>query len=80
TGWQGDSIFLSDPADSDAAPVRVTVRSTLDWRRPYVNEGERFRVTGIVGQFASTAPWNDGYRVLVRYPSDLLELNAEATN
>ncbi|MEZ4560992.1 MAG: lamin tail domain-containing protein, partial [Caldilineaceae bacterium] len=80
TGWQGDSIYLGDPADPDAAPVRVTVRSTLDWRRPYVNEGERFRVTGIVGQFASTAPWNDGYRVLVRYPSDLLELNAEATN
>jgi hypothetical protein len=72
-GYQGDSIFLIDPANPDAEPVRVTVRSSLDWRRPYVNEGERFIVMGIVSQFAPEKPWNGGYRVLVRYPEDLVE-------
>jgi hypothetical protein len=71
SGYQGESIFLSDPADPDAEPVRVTVRSSLSWRRPYVNEGDRFTVVGIVGQFAREKPWNGGYRVLVRYPEDL---------
>jgi hypothetical protein len=74
TGWRGDSLLLGDPATPDAPPVRVTVRSSLDWKRPYVHLGERYRVTGIVSQFATAAPWNDGYRVLVRYPSDLLKL------
>ena len=73
SGYQGDSIFLVDPAAPDAEPVRVTVRSSLPWKRPYVNEGERFTVVGIVGQFAKEKPWNGGYRVLVRYPEDLVE-------
>jgi hypothetical protein len=74
TGWQGDSIYLGDPANPEAAPVRVTVRNSLDWRRPYVQKGEQFQVTGIVGQFGTAAPWNDGYRVLVRYESDLVRV------
>ena len=69
----GVSIFLADPAQPDAKPVMVTVRSSLGWRRPYVNKGERWQVTGIVSQSAAAAPWNGGYRVLVRYPSDLVE-------
>ncbi len=67
SGYQGDSIFLSDPDNPDAPAVRVTVRSSLGWRRPYVVEGDRWRVTGVVSQFAREAPWNGGYRVLVRY-------------
>lgn len=74
SGWQGDSIFLIDPTRPDIEAVRVTVRSSLDWRRPYVNRGERWQVTGIVSQFAREAPWNGGYRVLVRYKADLVEL------
>ncbi len=82
TGWQGDSIYLGDPDIDDfeqrkEEAVRVTVRSSLDWKRPYVKEGERFVVTGIVGQFAKEAPWNGGYRVLVRYPDDLVEMSAK---
>ncbi|RLT36917.1 MAG: hypothetical protein DWI57_14235, partial [Chloroflexi bacterium] len=73
TGWLGASIFLADPEQPDAEPVRVTVRSSLGWRRPFVNRGERWQVTGIVSQSADAAPWNGGYRVLVRYPSDLME-------
>ena len=73
-GWQGDSIYLCDP-DEPEIKVRVTVRSSLDWRRPYVNVGERWQATGIVSQFAKEHPWNGGYRVLVRYPHDLVELD-----
>lgn len=74
SGWQGDSIFLSDPAMPEADAVRVTVRSSTGWRRPYVNRGELWQVTGIVSQFAREAPWNGGYRVLVRYQEDLFEV------
>lgn len=74
SGWQGDSIFLNDPFQPTAEAVRVTVRSSLNWKRPYVNKGQRWQVTGIVSQFAREAPWNGGYRVLVRYKEDLVKL------
>ena len=72
TGWQGDSIYLCDP-ERPEIDARVTVRSSLGWRRPYVNEGEWWQVTGVVSQFAKEHPWNGGYRVLVRYEHDLVE-------
>jgi hypothetical protein len=71
-GWQGESILLADPQQPDVEPVRVTIRGSLGWRRPYVKLGERWTVTGIVSQFAREQPWNGGYRVLVRYKSDLV--------
>jgi hypothetical protein len=72
SGWQGDSILLVDPAQPDLPAVRVTVRSSLPWKRPYVQKGERWQATGIVSQFALAHPWNGGYRILVRYKSDLV--------
>lgn len=75
TGWQGDSLYLGDPDDPTVPPVRVTVRSSLAWKRPYVQVGESFRVVGVVSQFARESPWNGGYRVLVRYPADLVRLS-----
>ncbi|MDQ3249359.1 MAG: lamin tail domain-containing protein, partial [Chloroflexota bacterium] len=74
SSWQGDSIYLVDPATPLAEPVRVTIRSSLGWRRPYVNHGDRFQVTGVVSQFAQAAPWNGHYRVLVRYKEDLVKI------
>ena len=71
TGWQGNRISLADLLNPQAEPVEVTVRSSLDWRRPYVQLGQVWQVTGVVSQFAREAPWEGGYRVLVRYPSDL---------
>ena len=71
TGWQGDSIYLCDPQQPDIE-TRVTVRSSLGWRRPYVNKGEFWQATGVVSQFAKQHPWNGGYRVLVRYEDDLV--------
>ncbi|RME65439.1 MAG: hypothetical protein D6790_01840, partial [Caldilineae bacterium] len=73
-GWQGGTFFLADPENPEAEPVAVTVRSSLGWRRPYVELGERWRVTGVVSQFARRAPWNGGYRVLVRYRGDLVRV------
>ncbi|MBX3002087.1 MAG: lamin tail domain-containing protein [Caldilineaceae bacterium] len=75
SGYRGNSIFLADPDNAEAEPVEVHVRSSLSWRRPFVNEGERWRVVGIVGQFAQQAPWNGGYWVLVRYEGDLVRLS-----
>jgi len=76
SGWQGDSIYLLDPTAPDAEAVRVTVRSSTGLRRPYVNRGDEWRATGIVSQFAWEAPWNGGYRLLVRYPEDLVKVKA----
>jgi hypothetical protein len=73
-GWQGDSLLLVDPAHPAALPVRVTVRTSLPWKRPYVYKGEIWRVTGVVSQFARRSPWNDGYRVLPRYVEDLVRI------
>jgi hypothetical protein len=72
-GWQGESILLADAAQPEAEPVRVTVRSSLGWRRPYVRKGEVWQATGIISQFARKAPWNGGYRVLVRFEADLVK-------
>ncbi|MEZ4637645.1 MAG: lamin tail domain-containing protein [Caldilineaceae bacterium] len=74
SGFRGSSFFLADPDDAAAEPVEIHVRSSLPWRRPYVVEGDRWRVTGIVGQFALEAPWNGGYRVLARYEGDLVRV------
>jgi hypothetical protein len=74
TGYRGGSIFLADQDNAGAESVEVHVRSSLSWRRPFVNEGERWRVVGIVGQFAQEAPWNGGYWVLVRYVGDLVQV------
>jgi hypothetical protein len=73
-GWQGDSLLLVDPAHPASAPVRITVRASLPWKRPYVQRGEIWQVTGIVSQFARARPWNGGYRVLPRYAGDLVRV------
>ena len=73
-GWQGDSLLVVDPAHPASAPMRVTVRSSLAWKRPFVYKGEVWQVTGVVSQFALRAPWNGGYRVLPRYVEDLVRI------
>jgi hypothetical protein len=73
-GWQGDSLLVVDPAHPASAPTRVTVRSSLAWKRPFVFRGEVWQVTGVVSQFAPRAPWNGGYRVLPRYVEDLVRM------
>jgi hypothetical protein len=64
SGWQGASIFLLDPTQAISSPLRIVTPIVSGWRRPYVRIGQRWVVTGIVSQSATTAPWNGGYRVL----------------
>ncbi len=77
TGWQGRSFFLATPGDPEGPSTEIHVRSSLPWRRPFVERGQRWRVTGVVSQFDRRPPWNEGYRVLVRYPSDLVLLDRD---
>ena len=79
TGWQGDSLYLGDPANPEAPSIRVTVRSSLGWKRPYVQIGEQYFVIGVVSQFGTAAPWNDGYRVLVRFQNDIQAIEPTAS-
>ncbi len=67
----GDSLYLSDTTQPNAPPVRVLVARSLGWPRPPALPGQLWRVTGVVSQMARVAPWNGGYRVLVRWPADL---------
>jgi hypothetical protein len=67
----GDSLYLADPDQPEAPPVRVLVARSLGWPRPAALPGQQWRVTGVVSQMARAAPWNGGYRVLVRWPADL---------
>jgi DNA/RNA endonuclease YhcR with UshA esterase domain len=76
TGIQGDTVYLVDPLRPRAGSVRVVIRKTLGWTPPAITRGEVWEVTGIVSQFAYEAPWNGGYRVLVRVPGDLVRVRA----
>jgi len=42
----------------------------LNW----VNPGKRVQVTGIVGQYSTTAPYATGYQVMPRFRSDLVDV------
>jgi DNA/RNA endonuclease YhcR with UshA esterase domain len=44
----------------------------LDWVVP----GKRVQVTGIVGQYTSTYPFADGYQVMPRFRTDLVDVTA----
>ncbi len=74
-GWRGRSFFLAAAENPEGPSTEIHVRSSLSWRRPFVERGQRWRVTGVVSQFDRRPPWNEGYRVLVRYPSDLTLLD-----
>jgi DNA/RNA endonuclease YhcR with UshA esterase domain len=40
----------------------------------WVKKNRRVRVVGIVGQYDTDYPYNTGYQVLVRFPSDLVDM------
>jgi hypothetical protein len=45
---------------------------SLDWIVP----GKRVQVTGIVGQYTATYPFGDGYQMMPRLRSDLVDVTA----
>jgi hypothetical protein len=54
--------------------VRVYIKEATDIEKPWVEEGQTFSVIGIVSQYVAEKPYEGGYRLLPRYPSDLLQL------
>ncbi|MEO0077111.1 MAG: hypothetical protein ABIK19_05545 [candidate division WOR-3 bacterium] len=54
----------------------ITIR-ILDASGIPVNQftkGKKFRITGIVGQYTSTPPFNTGYQVMPRFVADIVDL------
>jgi hypothetical protein len=60
-GFRDNHFWLDD----GSGQVRVTVDSDLAWRRPYFRRDSIWTVIGIVGRY------NDFYRLLPRYPTDI---------
>ncbi len=69
-GYERYAIHLDDGTGS----VRVYIKQGTDIKKPWVEEGQTFSVIGIVSQYAKEKPYEGGYRLLPRYPSDLLQL------
>ena len=64
---QGSSLWLDD----GSGVARITVPAAAGFKRPRMQRGEFWSVTGIVSQYGLRVPFTDGYRVLVREASDL---------
>ena len=67
TERRGAALVLDD----GSGPCRVVVRPATGMPRPRAAVGERLAVTGIAGQYARSAPWLDGHRLMPRWPADL---------
>jgi hypothetical protein len=72
----GDSLYLADLRAPAAAPLRVVVLRSLGWPCPAAQPGELWRATGVVSQLEGRTP-GGGYRLLVRFPSDLERILVE---
>ncbi|MCO5242755.1 MAG: hypothetical protein M9927_02760 [Anaerolineae bacterium] len=70
TGFYGDTTFYLDDGSGEA---RITVKQYTGFRRPYVNNGDIWTVTGIVSQNDDEAPYDSNYRILPRTPDDIYE-------
>ena len=69
-GYERQAIHLDD----GTGPVRVYIKQETGIEKPWVEEGQTFSVIGVVSQYVQEKPYEGGYRLLPRYPSDLLQL------
>ncbi|MDH7487741.1 MAG: hypothetical protein QHJ81_15895, partial [Anaerolineae bacterium] len=65
--FSGQSFTLDD----GSGEARVYVRESTGFRRPFIHLGEVWSVVGVVSQYASSEPYEGGYRLLPRYAADL---------
>lgn len=65
---RGASFYLDDGSGA----ARVFVRDSTGIPRPPLEIGDRAEVIGIVSQYAQSAPFEGGYRLLPRYASDIV--------
>ena len=56
--------------DDGTGPAYIYFPKELHWQHPYVKLGEMWGVQGVVGQYASQAPYVDGYRLIPRLATD----------
>ncbi len=69
--WGDTTLYLED----GSGQAKVTVKQATGMRRPYVQIGALWAVTGIVSQSDDSAPYDGGYRLLPRRPADLQALD-----
>lgn len=60
--------------DDGSGRARVYFRSSIGFRRPPMRQGQFWRITGIVSEFTTSASNAPGYRVLVRFESDVVRV------
>jgi DNA/RNA endonuclease YhcR with UshA esterase domain len=68
---RGTNLTLTD----DSGSARVVLRPAAEIQAPQARPGGRLAVTGVVGQYARSAPWADGFRLTPRWASDLVGLS-----
>jgi len=73
TGWDWETIYLDD--SSGVAKVYFGRSERVE--KPWVERGDLYLVVGVASQYASARPYQGGYRLLPRYPNDVLSSPSE---
>ena len=56
--------------DDGSGPAYIYFPEDLPWQHPYVKLGEMWGAQGVVGQYASQAPYVGGHRLIPRLATD----------
>jgi len=56
--------------DDGSGPAYIYFPEELPWQHPYVKLGEMWGAQGVVGQYASQAPYVGGHRLIPRLATD----------
>ena len=67
-GYGRDRIELDD----GSGPALVYIKKTSGIEKPWVEKGQPMAVVGVVSQYAQSAPYEGGYRLLPRYQWDIV--------
>ncbi|MEA3337558.1 MAG: lamin tail domain-containing protein, partial [Chloroflexota bacterium] len=65
--WGRTTLYLDD----GSGEAKITIREGTGIERPYVTVGDLWTVVGVVSQWDDQPPYDAGYRILPRRPSDL---------
>ncbi|MEK7278346.1 MAG: lamin tail domain-containing protein, partial [Chloroflexota bacterium] len=63
--------------DDGSGPARIFFRSSLGFDRPKLRRGQVWSATGIVGEFTTRVSRATGYRILVRFITDIALVSGE---
>ncbi|RMF02054.1 MAG: hypothetical protein D6768_09175 [Chloroflexi bacterium] len=66
--FRRNTFWVDDGTD----PAKVTIRRSTGIRKPYIPAGAAVTVVGIVSQYSDKNPTRTDYRLLPRYPTDLV--------